>query len=70
MEAISHLRATLLASLSGRAGPHGEQELFEELMVCQSSLLSLFNVGPRSQAEQREVEAGAYYFLLYASLYA
>jgi nuclear pore complex protein Nup205 len=58
MEAISRLRASLLASLSGRAGLHGEQELFEDLMVCKPSLLNLFNVGARSQTEQREVEAG------------
>lgn len=59
METISRLRAVLLASLSPHGSQnHGEQELFDELMVHQSRLLDLLEVGPRNQQEQRELESG------------
>jgi nuclear pore complex protein Nup205 len=58
MESISRLRATLLASLGTRGAQHGDQELFDELMVHQQCLLKLFDVGPRNPQEQREIESG------------
>lgn len=58
MESISRLRAILLTSLGSRGAQHGEQELFDELMVHQQRLLTLLDVGPRNAQEQREIESG------------
>src|SRR6202167_2892836 len=63
MESISRLRTILLTALGSRGAQHGEQELFDELMVHQQCLLKLFDVGPRNPQEQREIESGAYYSL-------
>lgn len=64
METISRLRAVLLTSLSSRPSQHGEQELFDELMVHKPCLLNLFDVGPRNQQEQRELESGVLKFTI------
>ncbi|KAF7373366.1 hypothetical protein MSAN_00546200 [Mycena sanguinolenta] len=61
METIGRLRVVLLNTLqvaSGRGVQHGEQELFDELMVHKSCLLNLFDVGARNPQEQRELESG------------
>lgn len=58
MESISRLRTILLTSLGARGAQHGEQELFDELMVHQQRLQTLFDVGPRNSQEQREIESG------------
>ena len=58
MESVSRLRTILLTSLGARGAQHGEQELFDELMVHQPCLQKLFDVGPRSAQEQREIESG------------
>ena len=63
MESISRLRTILLTSLGSRGAQHGEQGLFDELMVHQPCLLKLFDVGPRNPQEQREIESGACYYL-------
>lgn len=56
MESISRLRSVLLTSLSSRG--HGEQELFDELMMHKQRLLELFEVGQSSQQEQQELRSG------------
>ncbi|KAI6038837.1 nucleoporin Nup186/Nup192/Nup205 [Pisolithus marmoratus] len=56
MESISGLRGVLLTALSSRG--HSEQELFDELMFHKSQLQTLFDVGPSSQQEQRELQSG------------
>ncbi|KAH7924355.1 hypothetical protein BV22DRAFT_1035258 [Leucogyrophana mollusca] len=56
MESISRLRNVLSTTLSSRG--HGEQELFDELMVHQPQLVALFEVGASSQQEQRELQSG------------
>lgn len=61
MESISRLRTIILTSLGSRGAHHGEQELFDELLVHQERLLKLFDVGLRNSQEQREVESGALY---------
>lgn len=61
MESISRLRTILLTSLGSRGAHHGEQELFDELLVHQECLLNLFDVGSRNAQEQREIESGALY---------
>lgn len=58
MESIGRLRLVLLNAIGGRGLQHGEQELFDELMVHKSSLLNLFDVGGRNPQEQRELESG------------
>ncbi|KAJ7041203.1 nucleoporin Nup186/Nup192/Nup205 [Mycena alexandri] len=58
MESIGRLRLVLLNAIAGRGAGHAEQELFDELMVHKPSLLNLFDVGARSQQEQRELESG------------
>ncbi|KAJ6619045.1 nucleoporin Nup186/Nup192/Nup205 [Mycena sp. CBHHK59/15] len=58
MESIVRLRVVLLNAISGRGIHHGEQELFDELMVHKSTLLNLFDVGARNPQEQRELESG------------
>lgn len=64
MESISRLRSTLLTALGSRGEQHGEQELFDELLVHQQRLLKLFDVGPRSPQEQREIESGEFEMFL------
>ncbi|KAI5985097.1 nucleoporin Nup186/Nup192/Nup205 [Pisolithus albus] len=56
MESISGLRSVLLTALSSRG--HNEQELFDELMFHKSRLQALFDVGPSSPQEQRELQSG------------
>ncbi|KAJ6542676.1 nucleoporin Nup186/Nup192/Nup205 [Mycena capillaripes] len=58
METIGRLRLVLLNAISSRGVQHGEQELFNELMVHKSCLLNLFDVGARNPQEQRELESG------------
>lgn len=60
MQAISRLRELLVKVLDTGLLDHGEQELFDELMVQKPRLLRLFNVGPRNAAEQKEIESGTY----------
>jgi len=48
----------LTSIMSGRESHHPEQELFDELMVQKPCLLTLLDVGGRSQQEQREIESG------------
>ncbi|KAH7882163.1 nucleoporin Nup186/Nup192/Nup205 [Phlebopus sp. FC_14] len=56
MESISRLRNVLLTTFSSRS--HGEQELFDELMVHKSRLREVFEVGPNSPQEQQELQSG------------
>ncbi|EIN05826.1 hypothetical protein PUNSTDRAFT_137309 [Punctularia strigosozonata HHB-11173 SS5] len=60
MESCARLRAVLLAALNAnaRGSHHGEQELFDELAAHRTALRRLFQIGPRSPAEQRELESG------------
>ncbi|KAJ7079559.1 nucleoporin Nup186/Nup192/Nup205 [Mycena belliarum] len=58
METIGRLRVVLLNALSGHVIQHGEQELFNELMVHKSCLVKLSDVGARNPQEQRELESG------------
>ncbi|KZT05221.1 uncharacterized protein LAESUDRAFT_702393 [Laetiporus sulphureus 93-53] len=58
MSSLSHLRATIRSILSPHGPQHGEQEFFEELMAHQQDLLRMYDVGPRSQQEQHELETG------------
>jgi hypothetical protein len=58
MASITRLRTTTLTAFSPRSSAQAEQELFEELIVCGPLLAKIFNVGPRSPNEQREVETG------------
>jgi len=75
MESILRLRSTLLTALGSRGVQHGDQELFgvDKLMVHQQRLLKLFDVGPRSSQEQREIKSGTYNILggvVYSSFFA
>lgn len=58
MESISRLRDVLVRTLAARQEMHGEQELFDDLMVQKPRLLNLLNFGRRNQQEQREIESG------------
>ncbi|EGO28547.1 hypothetical protein SERLADRAFT_413403 [Serpula lacrymans var. lacrymans S7.9] len=58
MESISRLRSALLTALGSRGSQHGEQELFDELLIHKPRLLELFDVGASSQQEQRELQSG------------
>lgn len=62
MESISRLRSVLLNCLSSRG--HGEQDLFDELMLHKQRLLELFEVGQSSQQEQQELGSGECFILL------
>ncbi|KAF8878281.1 nucleoporin Nup186/Nup192/Nup205 [Gymnopilus junonius] len=57
MNSIHRLRDALVNVLAA-PDHHGEQELFDELMVQKPRLLKLFVVGPRNNIEQREIESG------------
>jgi hypothetical protein len=67
MESIGRLRLVLLNVIGGRGVQHGEQELFNELMVHKTDLLNLFDVGGRNQQEQRELETGPWQTFTYRS---
>ncbi|KAL4071568.1 nucleoporin Nup186/Nup192/Nup205 [Scleroderma yunnanense] len=56
MDSISRLRSELLTALSSHG--YGEQDLFDELMLQKSRLQNLFDVGPSSPQEQRELQNG------------
>ncbi|KAG6837756.1 hypothetical protein H0H93_001683 [Arthromyces matolae] len=58
MDSISRLRELLVQVLRDGTLEHGEQELFDELMVQKPRLLQVLNVGPRSPTEQKEIESG------------
>ncbi|EMD35026.1 hypothetical protein CERSUDRAFT_125016 [Gelatoporia subvermispora B] len=58
MASLAHLRTLILSAFRGRGLQNGEQEFFEELMAHKPQLVNLFDVGPRSPQEQREVETG------------
>ncbi|PPQ63451.1 hypothetical protein CVT24_004983 [Panaeolus cyanescens] len=58
MDMISRLRDLLFRALSSPEPHHEEQELFDQLMLQKPRLLQLFDVGPQSQQEQREIESG------------
>lgn len=58
METISRLRTALINLVGTRGRQDDVQELFDELVVHKKQLLNLFDVGSRSQTEQREVESG------------
>ncbi|KAG6890211.1 hypothetical protein C0995_010222 [Termitomyces sp. Mi166 len=58
MQSISRLRELLVKVLDTGLLDHGEQELFDELMVQKPRLLRLLDVGPRNAAEQQEIESG------------
>ncbi|KAG6865339.1 hypothetical protein C0991_003376 [Blastosporella zonata] len=58
MESISRLRELLVKVLDSGLLDHGEQELFDELMVQKPRLLRLLNIGPKSPSEQKEIESG------------
>ncbi len=57
MNAIHRLRDVLSRTLSSPEISN-EQELFDQLMVQKSSLLKLFEVGPRNPQEQNEIASG------------
>ncbi|KAG5340572.1 hypothetical protein C0989_001177 [Termitomyces sp. Mn162] len=58
MQSISRLRELLVTVLDTGLLNHGEQELFDELMVQKPRLLRLLDVGPRNAAEQKGIESG------------
>ncbi|KAH8115108.1 nucleoporin Nup186/Nup192/Nup205 [Phellopilus nigrolimitatus] len=58
MESIASLRAILVSALNTGGIESGEQELFDELTVNRPRLIKVFDFGPRSQQEQREIESG------------
>ncbi|KAF9054278.1 nucleoporin Nup186/Nup192/Nup205 [Panaeolus papilionaceus] len=58
MDTISRLRELLFRALSSPEPQHEEQELFDQLMLQKPRLLQLFDVGPQSQQEQKEIESG------------
>lgn len=58
MASVTHLRAVILSTLNSPDSQDGNQQFFEELMSHKQNLSNLFNVGPRSPQEQRELESG------------
>jgi nuclear pore complex protein Nup205 len=63
MNAIHRLRDVLQRVLASPDASHNAQGLFDELMVQKAQLLKLFDVGPRSTQEQKEIESGKYVFI-------
>ncbi|KAF5375401.1 hypothetical protein D9615_007995 [Tricholomella constricta] len=58
MNSITRLREILVRTLESERYQHGEQELFDELMVQKPVLLRLLNTGARNAQEQKEIESG------------
>lgn len=59
MASTSRLRASLLSNLNSPTSQDDHQAFFERLMSHKSDLVNMYDIGPRSQAEQHEVESGA-----------
>lgn len=57
MESITALRSVLATTLNARG--HGEQGLFDDLILHKSRLRDLLDVGQPSPQEQRELQSGA-----------
>ena len=66
METVSRLRSALLNALGGGGSQYAEQEVFEELRAHRTRLIKIFDVGPRSNEHQREIESGESQFLFQA----
>lgn len=60
MASTSRLRAILLSNLNNPGSQDDHQQFFQTLMSHRGQLVDLYDVGPRSPQEQREVEAGEY----------
>lgn len=58
MESTSRLKLLLRAALEGALDQSAVPDLFDELESRKETLATLFNVGPKSAAEQRELESG------------
>ena len=58
MASTSRLRAILLSNLNSPGSHDDHQQFFEQLMSHRGPLLNLYDIGPRSAQEQREVESG------------
>ncbi|KDQ54533.1 hypothetical protein JAAARDRAFT_38210 [Jaapia argillacea MUCL 33604] len=58
MESVARLRAILHNIINAQGSVHGEQELFTLLNDFQPLLAKVFDVGPRSAQEQKELESG------------
>ncbi|KAG9311040.1 hypothetical protein JVU11DRAFT_8938 [Chiua virens] len=56
MNSIAALRSILAATLSSRG--HGEQDLFDDLLIHKSRLRDILDVGHPNQQEQRELQSG------------
>jgi nuclear pore complex protein Nup205 len=57
MEAVSSLRAQLVAAVGG-AVIENEQGLFDQLTVNRARLQNVLDFGPRSANELREIQQG------------
>lgn len=57
MESVSHLRTGLLSAI-GEGGAGNEKELFDDLVECRSTLVNLYDLPPRSEAERKELQGG------------
>jgi len=69
MRSISQLREALLNVFLQESTSYDEQELFDELMVQKPRLLALLHVGSRNSEEQKEIESGVLFCLLYYSVF-
>ena len=61
MESIATLRSVLATTLTARG--HGEQDLFDDLILHKSRLRDLLDVGQPSPQEQRELHSGPCSFI-------
>ena len=57
MEVITSLRQLLVAAV-GETGVENEQELFDELTINKTRLLSVYDFGPRNPNELKEIQQG------------
>lgn len=58
MASVSQLRSGLLSAFSSRGLQNGEQQLFQELRAHRALLMNIYDVGPRNQQEERELQSG------------
>lgn len=59
MQSVAHLRKSLL-SFHSSGTIDDERELFDLLVTARPALLNLFDVPPRSEAERKDLQQGAY----------
>lgn len=68
MDTVAALREILVSALGTGSTPDGDQAIFDQLILAKPRLLNVFDFGPRSPQEQRQLDSGSFLFHLIISI--